>query len=162
MNISDILVSVVISITVKLYKSYLELIDQLRQSSRLFGAASYNSTELTDSVEREIQFSSSDREHFSHSTPILKSETGRRIIKKHFLMNLPVTEDSMLEPHLDEITEPEQIHIIQVKHVNSSSSFEIKTPKSISPTTRKKYDLMIEENFPEKGRPKLTRRCIRL
>ena len=103
------------------------------------------------------------------STPHLKSEIGKEIIKKHFIKNFPKDISmSILETKISELSikynigenscrSPEIKLFIFKNELNSSEPvYKFRTPKTISPETIEKYSKLFDET------PKQTRKRIRL
>lgn len=103
------------------------------------------------------------------STPNLRSDIGKEIIKNHFIKNFPKDISmSILETKISDMTikfnigenssrTPETKLFIFNKELNSSEPvYKFRTPKTISPETIEKYSRMFDET------PKQTRKRIRL
>ena len=101
------------------------------------------------------------------STPHLRSEIGKEIIKNHFIKNFPQDISmSILETKISEMSikfnlrenscRTPEVFIFK-KELNSSEPvYKFRTPKTISPETIERYSRMFNET------PKQTRKRIRL
>jgi hypothetical protein len=103
------------------------------------------------------------------STPHLKSDIGKELVKRHFIKNFPRDLSvSMLEEKISKLTinlnigntpnqSPEFKPFVFKKIQDSSDqAYEFRTPKTISPETIEKYNKLFDNS------PKFTRKRIRL
>lgn len=103
------------------------------------------------------------------STPHLKSEIGKQLVKKHFIKHFPKDISmSILETKISKmsislnIKDPSK-HSPEIKpfifkkgHDSTAPSYVFHTPKTISPETIEKFNKLFDET------PKLMRKRIRL
>jgi hypothetical protein len=102
------------------------------------------------------------------STPHLKSDIGKELVKRHFIKNFPRDLSvSMLEEKISKLTinlnigntnqSPEFKPFVFKKIQDSSDQvYAFRTPKTISPETIEKYNKLFDNS------PKFTRKRIRL
>lgn len=89
------------------------------------------------------------------STPMMKSEIGRRLIRRQFVANIPSDISSLEGINIEDMS-PVEPFIFTKEPEADSPKFEFHTPKSISLETLDKYQKMFSET------PKLKRMRIRL
>lgn len=98
------------------------------------------------------------------STPMMRSEYGKKLIRRQFVKNLPEDLSSLqdLEEKLESlkiaVQSPEVIKLFVFKKEDDSNSTFVKfhSPKTLSPETVEKYNQLFEQT------PKMTRKRIRL
>lgn len=95
------------------------------------------------------------------STPRVRSDMGRKLVKKQFMKNLKDLSVLELERqiqflHLEEEKTPEAKPFIFMKSEEESEKYEFHSPSSISPETIEKYKKLFDAT------PELKRKRIRL
>jgi hypothetical protein len=90
----------------------------------------------------------------------MKSEVGQKLIKRHFIDNLP-EELSLLEEQIENMNIEETSPVVKPFIFSNepdlnSPYYEFRTPLTISPCMIEKFKQMFEET------PKLTRKRLRL
>lgn len=92
------------------------------------------------------------------STPLLRSEIGRQLVKKHFIKHFPKDISmSILESKISQMSislnikdqtktsPPMEPFIFRKEHDSTAPIYEFHTPKSISPETIEKFKKLFEE-----------------
>lgn len=100
--------------------------------------------------------SSLNEPNIATSTPMMRSEMGQQLIRRHFIKNLP--EDISLPINIEETPPPTKpLHpFIFRKEVSDSDNYKFKTPTAISPETMEKFRRLFGTS------PKPTRKRLRL
>ncbi|KAG5670493.1 hypothetical protein PVAND_000755 [Polypedilum vanderplanki] len=93
------------------------------------------------------------------STPLLKSKKARTLLKEIFVSNIPedvsFKEDSNSNTEVNKLKQEEIKVVKNILNFATTSEYEIKTPKPVTPNTQKLLDEMFQKSVKaiEKTKP---------